>query len=393
MSGLRAYAARFCDCAPGLLAACVILACTARGATAPSTVMRNIMSGDRLRITVVQAPEMDRVYAVAGDGTIDMDLIGRLQVEGLSQDEAASRIEGLLESAYFKKATVMVTVSEFVEGSILVWGAVQSPGMVPFKGDELLTLIEVIGMSGGMAGNANGSEVKILRWKPGGGMERQIITVDVKAMMDTLDFTRDQFLRPRDIIMVPTLGEGEGLGEFLALGEVGKPGFHPYDDGLDMIRAVVQAGGVGREARMDAARLLRPDSTGQYRVIPVNLSRLFGAADMSQNITVLAGDIFFVPSAAQAASGRVYLLGEVSSPGILSLPLDRETTLARTLLTSGGLTKFANAGKVRIQRTAPDGSKQTLVVDVEKILKTGSFEDDVTLQNEDVIIVPERVFF
>lgn len=359
---------------------------------APPTT-RTIMAGDRLRITVLEAPEMTRVYAVAGDGTVDIELVGRVYMESLNTEQAADRLKTMLEKSYFKKANVSVEVAEFVEGSLLIWGAVGRPGMIPFKGDELLTLIEVIGMSGGLTPNANGREVRILRWKPGGGMERQIITVDVKSMMDNLDMTLDQFLRPRDIIVVPTLGEGEGRGEFLALGEIGSPGFHASSEGLDMIRAMARAGGVTREAKMDSARLLRPDSAGQYRIIPVDLSRLFGAADMQQNIQVLPGDILFVPSASQSAGGKIYLLGEVSSPGIFPLSLDRETTLARTILSLGGFTKFGNGSKVRVLRAGPGGRKQELVIDVERILKTGAFEDDLPLQNEDVIIVPERMFF
>ena len=40
--------------------------------------------------------------------------------------------------------------------------------------------------------------------------------------------------------------------------------------------------------------------------------------------------------------------------------------------------------------TAPDGSKKTLVVDVGRILKEGTFEEDVPLQEGDVVIVPEK---
>lgn len=382
-----------------LMVAALLLCCSVPAARSASPAnpevvrQRTIMSGDRLRVTVAEAPDLNRVYAVAGDGTIDFGLVGRVAVDGLSNDEVADKLAGLLEEKYFKRATVTASVSEFVEGSIMVMGAVRRPGVIPFKGDDLLTLIEVIGMCDGLAATANGGEVRILRWKPGGGMERQIITVDVQTMLETLDFSRDQFLRPRDMIFVPSLGAGEGGGEFLALGELSAAGFHPHSEGLDMIRAVARSGGLTREAKMDAARLLRPEPNGQYRVIPVDLSRLFGAADMQMNVPVMAGDILFVPSAQQSAAGKIYLLGEVNNPGILPIPLDRETTLARTILTHGGFTKFANSSKVRIQRTGPDGHRQSMDVDVGRILKAGAFDEDVPLQNEDVVIVPERILF
>ena len=354
---------------------------------------RPIMAGDRLRITVVQAPDMNRLYPVAGDGTLDLGLLGRVEVEGLTPQEAAQHIQDKLQSRYFKKATVSVEVAEFVEGALLILGAVANPGEMPFKGDEIGTLMEVIGRSGGLLPNADGKNVRILRWKRGGGMEREVINVDVKAMLDNLDFTKDQFLRPRDIILVPSLGAGEGSGEFLALGQFSEGGFHPHTDGMDVIRAVAKAGGLTVNAKMDAGRLLRPDGSGNYRVMPLDLSRLFGQADMTMNMPILPGDILFVPTAEQSSGGKVYLLGEVNAPGMLTIPLDRETTLARTLLTGGGFTKFANTARVKVQRTGPDGNRQTMEVDVGRILKTGNFDEDVPLRNEDVIIVPERLIF
>ena len=127
-------------------------------------------------------------------------------------------------------------------------------------------------------------------------------------------------------------------------------------------------------------------------IIPVNVARLFGAADMSMNVAIRAGDILFFPSKEQASGGQVYVLGEVAQPTILPLPLDHDMTLARLILTSSQSSEFSNLKSVKIKRVAPDGSKQVLEVNVERILKTGDFEDDVKLQPEDVIIVPQKIF-
>jgi len=351
---------------------------------------RVIIPGDRLRINIAEQPDLNKTYPVAGDGTIDFSFIGRLTIAEMTLSEAADYLERVLEENYFKSASVSIEISEFVSGDILVIGAVASPGQIGFKGDEIMTLMEAISRCGGLAQGAAGSRVKIIRWKPGGGMERQILTIDIQNMFETLDFSNDQYLRPRDIVLVPSLGDKEG-SEFLVLGAVSNPGFYPYSKNMDILRAIVKAGGANASAKWNSARLLRPAQSGGYNVIPVNLFRLFGAADMSMNIPVLPGDILFIPPSEQAMRGQVYLLGEVTTKGVVNLPMDTTVTLAKTILATGGFSKFANESKVRIQRTAPDGSKQTLVVDVGRILKTGAFEDDVPLENEDVIIVPERI--
>jgi polysaccharide biosynthesis/export protein len=353
---------------------------------------RKVIAGDRLRITVAEDSGLSQVYSVAGDGTIDFGFIGRVSAGEQTVSEIGEVLKKLLEETYFKEATVKVEIAEYVEGSILVMGAVKNPGPIAYRGDQAITLLDAILQCGGMGNSAAGTEVRILRLVPGGGMQRQTLKVNVQSMFEQLDFTGDQYLRPRDIVYVPDLGAGrEGAVEFLALGDVGSPGFHPYTPGLDIIRAIMRVGGVMRSASWDSARILRPDKSGQYSIIPINLSRLFGAADMSLNIPVLAGDILFIPSAEQATRGQVYLLGEVGRQGAITLPISQDVTLAKMILGVGGFTKFANDSKVKILRKAPDGSRQTLYVDVGRILKLGDFETDVPLEDGDVIIVPERM--
>jgi polysaccharide biosynthesis/export protein len=353
---------------------------------------RKVIAGDRVRITVAEDSGLSQVYSVAGDGTIDFGFIGRVAAGEKTVAEISEVLKKMLEETYFKEATVKVEIAEFVEGAILVMGAVGRPGPITYRGDQAITLLDAVLQCGGMMNNAAGTEVRILRLVPGGGMKRQTLKVNLQAMFEQLDFSGDQYLRPRDIVYVPDLGGGkEGAAEFLALGEVGSPGFHPYTPGLDVIRAIMRAGGVVRSASWDSARILRPDKSGQYSIIPINLSRLFGAADMSVNIPVLAGDILFIPSAEQATRGQVYLLGEVNKQGSVTLPISQDVTLAKMILGVGGFTKFANDSKVKILRKAPDGSRQTLYVDVGRILKLGEFQDDVPLEDGDVIIVGERM--
>lgn len=353
-------------------------------------VSRRILAGDRLNISVREQPDMSRVYAVAGDGSIDFAFAGRVVIAELTSDEAARKLESVLEEKYFKEANVTISIANFVEGDVLVTGAVRSSGSLPFRGDSILTLMEAISRSGGLAENAAGDRVRILRWQPGGSMERQSIEVDVQAMLDTLDFSKDQYLRPRDIVIVPSRGKEGGRDEFLALGEVGSPGFKPYTEGLDIIKTVTLVGGLNQQADWSGARILRPRANGEYALVPLDLQRLFGAADMSMNLPVQKGDIFFVPSSDNQVREQVYLLGEVNRLGAVSLRSGPNATVARLILEQGGVTQFANSGKVQIQRTAPDGSKKTMTVDVGRILKQGTFEEDVPLQDGDVVIVPEK---
>lgn len=376
------------------MAALLVLGCVgmafAAGGTIPSDVSaRRIMAGDRLNISVKEQSDLNRVYAVAGDGSVDFAFAGRVVIGELTADEAARKLEEVLESRYFREAHVEISIANFVEGDVYVTGAVRNPKSLPFRGDSIMTLVEAITQCGGLAENAAGDRVRILRWRPGGSMEKQSIDVNVQYMMDTLDFANDQYLRPRDYIIVPSRGGGsDERNEFLAMGEVRQPGYHPYTADMDIIKAVTMVGGLGEFADWSAARIMRKQPNGEYTILPVDLNRLFSAADMECNLPMKKGDIFIVPSVRNVVSAQIYLLGEVQKPGAVSFMPGPTATAARIILAHGGLTEFAD-GRVRLQRLAPDGSKKTLVLDIRKILKKGDFEDDVALQDGDVLVAPE----
>ena len=54
---------------------------------------RRILAGDRLNISVEEQADLSRVYAVAGDGTIDFAFAGRVLVAEMTEDEAAAKPE------------------------------------------------------------------------------------------------------------------------------------------------------------------------------------------------------------------------------------------------------------------------------------------------------------
>lgn len=370
--------------------ACAVFMAGMAGAGEPA---RKILAGDRLNITVDEQADLSRVYAVAGDGTVDFNFAGRVVVAELTEDEAAAKLKAILERDYFNQAHVGISIANFVEGDVLVQGEVAHPGVLAFRGDSLLTVMEAIMRSGGMTDRAAGDRVQIIRWVPGGRMERETIVVNVDEILAGA-FDKDQYLRSRDTVMVPRRGEGEEeSSEYLVLGEVVHPGFYPWRAGMDVIKAVTQFGGMGEYADWSAGRILRKRPGGDYSVIPVDLGRLFSSADMSLNLKIQAGDILFVPSTRNQVRQQVYLLGEVPHPGAVPITAGPDASVARLILARGGATEFAYPKSVQLHRTAPDGSRKMLEVNVQDILERGDFDSDIPLQDGDVIIVPEKTLW
>jgi protein involved in polysaccharide export with SLBB domain len=352
---------------------------------------RIVVPGDTLNVTVEEQPDLNKTYGVAGDGTISLDTFGRVNVAERSLEGARLAIVEHLEARYFKKATVTVSISNYVQGSVYVTGALArgSALELPFKGDELLTVFEAVTKGGGLAPRADGRNVKILRWKPGTGMQREIVVVDVAYMYETFDFSRDEYLRPRDILFVPELG-GDDSREVLYLGEAGSPGYKPWSPNLNVLR-LVAAYGYSSSAQLDSARILRPNRSGGYNTLPVDIALLL-SGDMSQNLPIQAGDIVYIPRAGQSRAGVAYFFGQVSRQGPFELPLRGEMMLSQALLNLGA-SPFAKTDRITVIRKDPTtGKKSRLEFNAQKIWDTGNIEDDLPLQDGDVIMVGEKIF-
>lgn len=108
--------------------------------------------------------------------------------------------------------------------------------------------------------------------------------------------------------------------------------------------------------------------------------------------TLLAKDYLVNPqvSAFIEEYSTVSILGQVKDPG--AYPIKGKLSLVELISMAKGFTKIANTNGVKIIRTNPDGSKQTITVRVNDIINKGKEEEDVRLEPGDIVTVPESFF-
>ncbi len=78
------------------------------------------------------------------------------------------------------------------------------------------------------------------------------------------------------------------------IGQVVKPQSLAYRDGMTVLDAVLQVGGLGPFAAGNRAKLIRARN-GKETEIKLKLESLVEHGDMSQNLTLLPGDVLVVP--------------------------------------------------------------------------------------------------
>jgi protein involved in polysaccharide export with SLBB domain len=88
----------------------------------------------------------------------------------------------------------------------------------------------------------------------------------------------------------------------------------------------------------------------------------------------------------------VTVLGRVKKPGKISLPATRDLVLSAAIQQAGGFDTSAKETAIRITRRLSNGGLKTREVNLHSVGAQGLVEEDVLLEPDDVVFVPELVF-
>lgn len=155
----------------------------------------------------------------------------------------------------------------------------------------------------------------------------------------------------------------------------------PLTGRVTLMEAVAKAGGFQQNASLDRVRVRRVSG----KTYTVNVFRYLQDGDLSQEFVLDAGDAIFVPEQVKGEERRVFLLGEVKTPG--PAPYFPNLTLAHLVAQVGGWTDAALFDQAAIIRSA-DGVTEILTVDLRRLLLEGEKRIDQYLKPNDVVFVP-----
>ena len=107
-------------------------------------------------------------------------------------------------------------------------------------------------------------------------------------------------------------------------------------------------------------------------------------ADLAKRFATYVHDPQVTVRVFDPASRVIYVLGEVTKPGMY--PLMSGEALSQALATAGGPTEYANLRKIKIIRHS--GDKQVQMVVNYSAVNRGDLSGDVPLQRGDTVMVP-----
>ena len=191
------------------------------------------------------------------------------------------------------------------------------------------------------------------------------------------------------------------------VGEVDRPGSYNLGNSLasqTVVDAIQKAGGLTFESDITNITLYRkiPGGRGELKKTNLDLLNMIRTGDQSNNPYLFDGDtikitkltdkknkIENIPNNLTPETVKVYVIGEVRSPGMITV--DAKTRISQAILIAGGPRNWRYQDKIQLLRVNRNGS-----VDMEKISfnKEGLSKkmDSLSLRNGDIIRVKTNMF-
>lgn len=126
---------------------------------AAETTQYTLASGDKIKITVFGQKDLSGEFEVNGDGKISMPLIGEVELNGLTLNQAERNIIKLLKDGYLKRPKVSVEVENYRPFYII--GEVNKPGNYPYVNG--MTALNAVAIAEGFTYRANEKKLVIIR--------------------------------------------------------------------------------------------------------------------------------------------------------------------------------------------------------------------------------------
>jgi len=242
----------------------------------------------------------DKPVLIGTNGNITLPLIGRVKAAGLTVEQLETELASRLK-AYVQEPQISVTVTEFRSQPVSVFGAVATPGVVQLRGHK--TLYEVLSMAGGPRETA-GATVSIIRLLENGPIplptagpdptgRYSSAELDIQEILDGKHPAANIEIKPHDVISV---SQGNARMVYV-VGDVQRAGAFNLgsQQTISVLSALSLAGGFGRTAKPEKARIFRPAPDRQkHEEIAVDIKQIL--AGKAEDIGLRPEDVLVVPT-------------------------------------------------------------------------------------------------
>lgn len=122
-----------------------------------------LQAADLLRVQIFQEEDLTREVRISQEYTINLPLIGSIDVKGKNVRQLRDLVRDLYDRDYLVNPQVNIFIIEYAKRSINVLGSVNSPGVVLFPQELGMTMLDAISRVGGFTRLADRKHLKLTR--------------------------------------------------------------------------------------------------------------------------------------------------------------------------------------------------------------------------------------
>ena len=248
--------------AMALLLAGVPIGATAQGAAASAPAVTTspeyrLGSGDVVRITVFQNPDLTLETRVSETGTLSFPLLGTVRLGGLSVSLAEQLIaKGLRDGNFVKSPQVTVALLAVKGNQASVLGQVNRPGRYPIDVTDM-RVTDLLANAGGVA--VTGADTMILTGVRDSKPYR--IEIDLPGIFATNGRGQDVTIQNGDVLWI------DRAPMVYIYGEVQRPGPMRLERGMTVMQGLASGGGTTQRGTEKGIRVHRKDASGKVQVV------------------------------------------------------------------------------------------------------------------------------
>ena len=341
-------------------------------------------TGDTIEVVLAGRVEVTRQVAmVSADGNVTVPPIGTVPVGGLTMLEAQKRIAALAKPL-FRYLDLTVNLIGTRSFEVTVSGEVQRPGTLFLSATERVH--QVILLAGGLTHRGSLRNIMLLR---GDRAERR---VDLLRFLLTGDLDDNPYVMEGTTITVPPRGLSVTLtGAFV------RPGEYELVGKASLRALLALTGGLTTQSAPAEARLTRIGPDGKKTTLPLDLTQALKAP---ADVELRPGDGVYVPPLAvvqdvievrgafngTGESGKTVTAGK---PTIVQrFELAGGERVRDVVEKAGGTAPFADLGRAAIERSGVSGPRQTIPLDLRRLLVEKDETQNIPLQNGDILTLP-----
>jgi polysaccharide export outer membrane protein len=256
----------------------------ASASSAPDMADYVLGEGDLLNVSVFEAQELKTEARVSSSGAVTLQLLGSVEVRGLTVRAAERKLEEMYRQKYLQNPHVTVFVKEQQGGKITLLGALNKPGTFDYFARQ--RLLDVLALGGGLSDKA-GRSIQVRR-AGNDPANPNTVVIDLDELIKQGHSELNITINRGDVVFVPE------AGTVYVDGAVRMPGNYPIKKTMTAQEVIVAAGGFANIADAGNIKLVRYTGEGTREIVQLSAKSSALGGDSAGSVNVKDRDVLYV---------------------------------------------------------------------------------------------------